>query len=328
VTVDVSFDSITGQITWLMRSRDANTGDLPEDPFAGFLPPNDAEHRGEGSLTYTIRPKLDLADGTKIRNQATIIFDPTYGANPPILTPVVTNTVDSVAPTSQAAPLPSENAGSVEVTWSGQDATGGSGIASYDVFVSRDNGSYQLWQIAATATNATFTGQPGSTYRFYSVARDAAGNTETAPDQPDAVTSLPGGLTYETWAAGQSLPPNASGPSDDPDSDSLQNFAEYAYATNPLQTDSQLAVPKADIVRLGGQDYLTMTYRRQKTDPTDVQYRVTASSVVKPWAGANTVTSVGTLVDRGSYAEATVRSTQPIPITAAGTGFLRLDIAR
>ncbi|MRR39067.1 hypothetical protein EG829_31355, partial [bacterium] len=190
VTVEVSFDSTTGQITWLMRSRDANTGDLPEDPFAGFLPPNDAAHHGEGSLTYTIRPKSDLLDGTRIPNQATIIFDPTYGANPPILTPVVTNTVDSVPATSQVAPLPSEVPGNVEVAWSGQDAAGGSGIARYDVFVSRDNGAYQLWQVAAAGTSATFTGQPGSTYRFYSVAHDAAGNSEPAPLEPDAVTSI------------------------------------------------------------------------------------------------------------------------------------------
>lgn len=328
VTVDVSFDSTTGRISWLMRSRDANTGDLPEDPFAGFLPPNDDQHHGEGSLTYTIRPKLELPDGTPIRNQATIIFDPTYGANPPILTPVVTNRVDSVAPTSQVTPLPASVPGSVDVSWSGADATGGSGIASFDVFVSRDNAAYQLWQVAATTTNATFTGQPGSTYRFYSVARDAAGNTETAPAEPDAVTTIPGGLTYESWAAAQGLPANANGPADDPDHDGLPNFAEYAYATNPLQPDSKLAAPKASTVRLGGQDYLAITYRRQKTDPVDVKYHVSASTVLLPWAGANTVAQVGTLVDRGTYAEATYRSTQPIPITAAGTGFLRLEITR
>ncbi len=325
VSVEVSFDSTTGQITWLMRSLDANTGDLPEDPFAGFLPPNDADHHGEGSLTYTIRPKLELADGTKIRNQATIIFDPTYGANPPILTPVVTNTVDSVAPGSQVAPLPAENPGSVEVAWGGEDAAGGSGIVSYDVFVSRDNGAYQLWQIATPTTEATFAGQPGSTYRFYTVARDAAGNTEAAPEQPDAVTAVAGGLTYASWAAGQNLPAHANGPADDPDGDALPNFAEYACVLNPLAKDAQLAAPKAGTVLVGGQPYLALTYRRPKTDPADVQYRVTASGVVAPWAGASTVTPVGSPVDRGTYAEATVRSTQPMTLPV---GFLRLEIAR
>ena len=81
-------------------------------------------------------------------------------------------------------------------------------------------------------------------------------------------------------------------------------------------------------MRLDGQDCLTITYRRQRIAPEDVQYPVTASDVLVPWAGANTVTSLGPSVDRGTYAEETFRSTQPIPITAAATGFLRLEIAR
>ena len=326
VTVEVSFDSTTGRITWLMRSRDASTGDLPEDPFAGFLPPNDASHRGEGTLTYTIRPKLELADGTQIRNQATIIFDPTYGANPPILTPKVTNTVDAVAPTSAVQALPAEANGPFEVTWSGTDATGGSGIASFDVFVSRGSEPYTLWQVATTDTTATFTGQPGSSYRFFSVARDAAGNTELPPSAPDAVTAIAGGMNFATWAATQDLPPNAAGPGDDADQDGLNNFAEYAFATNPRVPDRPLAAPKAGMVSLTGQNYLTLTYRRPKVELTDVQYRVTASGGLVPWAGSTAVTQVGSPVDKGDCLEVTMRATQPVG--AAAQGFLKLEISR
>ena len=149
----------------------------------------------------------------------------------------------------------------------------------------------------------------------------------------DCLSPPSGPMTYEVWAAvesscGPGLPANASGPADDPDQDGLPNFAEYACATNPLQPDSELAAPKAGVVRLDGKDYLTITYRRQKTDPVDVQYRVVASDAVMPWAGEHTVTAVGALVDHGTHAEATFRSTQPIPVTAAATGFLRLEIAR
>jgi hypothetical protein len=327
VLINVDFDPYTGQVTWRLRSVDPATGELPEDPFAGFLPPNDASHRGEGALTYTVRPKLDLPDGTKIRNQATILFDPTYGANPPILTPVVTNTVDSVAPTSQVQPLPAQAGGpTLEVTWTGQDAPGGSGIASYDVYVARDTGPYQLWLLATTVTNAVFTGQPGSTYRFYSVARDAAGNTEAAPETPDATAAFPGGATFEAWIASQGVPAHARGPADDPDQDGLANFAEYAHALNPLVKDAALARPKAGLVQAGGATYLALTYRRPKTEPADVQYRVTRSHTVHPWAGAGTVTPVGSPVDRGDYVEVTVRSSDPV--TAAALGFLRLEVLR
>lgn len=326
VSVEVSFDSTTGQIAWLMRSRDPSTGDLPEDPFAGFLPPNDATHRGEGSLTYTIRPKLDLADGTTIRNQATIIFDPTYGANPPIVTPVVTNTVDSVPPTSQVAALPATVSGDQNVTWSGQDAAGGSGIASYDVYVSRGSEPYALWLPASTATGAVFAGQPGFTYRFYSVARDAAGNAELPPATPDTVTTFSGGLTFETWAAAQALPPNAAGPNDDPDQDQLNNFTEYALALNPKVADRQLGAPRAGLTSVLGTGYLTLTYRRPKPEPTDVRYRVTASIGVRPWAAATGVATVGSPVDKGNYVEITVRSTEPL--SSHAHGFLRLGIGR
>ncbi len=325
VVVDVSFNPATGRITWLMWSRDAATGELPEDPFAGFLPPNDASHRGEGSLSYVIRPKADLADGTRLTNRATIIFDPTYGANPPIVTPMATNSIDASLPISQVLPLPAENNGTVEVQWTGSDATGSSGIASFDIYVARDRGPYLLWQIATMERNAMFTGEPGSIYHFYSVARDAAGNTELAPESADAFTTVAGGYTYATWAAGQNLPPNAKGPDDDADSDGLSNFAEYAYALNPLVADRALSVPRAAISDVGGQDYLTLTYRRPKTEPTDVSYRVTGSTVLVPWAGLVTV-PVGLPVDRGTYVEVTVRA--PAPAGGAATGFLRLKLVR
>lgn len=193
VDIEVALNPLTGRIEWLMRSRDPATGDLPEDPFAGFLPPNDATRRGEGSLSYTVRPKPGLPDGTAITNRATIVFDPTYGANPPILTPWVTNTLDGLAPSSAIQPLPAEAVGEVPVQWSGQDAPNGSGIGSYDIYVSRDGTAYTPWLMATTDTGARFLGEPGSSYRFYSVARDLAGNTEAAPDRPDATVQVGGG---------------------------------------------------------------------------------------------------------------------------------------
>ncbi|MBL9138346.1 MAG: hypothetical protein JNK85_20925, partial [Verrucomicrobiales bacterium] len=200
VSVQVDLDPATGRITWLLRSLDPTTGDLPEDPFAGFLPPNDATHRGEGVLSYTVRPKAGLPDGTQLTNRATIVFDPTYGANPPILTPWVTNTLDSVAPTSQVQSLPTQATGEVPVQWDGAEVGAGSGLASFDLFVSKDDGPYEPWLIATSEKAGTFTGLPGSTYRFYSVARDLAGNTEAAPTVPDAVITLGGGSNFATWA--------------------------------------------------------------------------------------------------------------------------------
>ena len=193
VDIDISLNPASGRITCLIQSRDPATGTLPEDPFAGFLPPNNATHRGEGSFTYTVRPHVGLVDGTVLTNRATIIFDPTYGANPPILTPTATNTIDGLAPSSVIQPLPAQGVGEVPIQWSGQDAPNGSGIGSFDIYVSRDNGPFMPWLLATPDKGATFTGDPGSAYRFYSIARDLAGNTEDAPVQPDATIAIGGG---------------------------------------------------------------------------------------------------------------------------------------
>ena len=75
------------------------------------------------------------------------------------------------------------------VEWSGQDNEGGSGIASYDIFVSINGGDFTLWLDDTTDSSAIFTGERGHSYAFYSLATDVAGNTE-AETGADAVTTV------------------------------------------------------------------------------------------------------------------------------------------
>jgi hypothetical protein len=89
VDVQVRVDYETGRVLWDLRTLDPQTGELPLDPFAGFLPPNDATDRGQGYVAFTIRPRADLPVGTHLDNQATIIFD----TNQPIETNAVWNTI-------------------------------------------------------------------------------------------------------------------------------------------------------------------------------------------------------------------------------------------
>ncbi|WP_165235209.1 Ig-like domain-containing protein, partial [Aquisphaera insulae] len=97
---------------------------------------------------------------------------------------------DVTPPTSAVLPLPEVSTStSFLVSWSGTDA-GGSGIASYDVFVSIDGGPFGPWLTATTATSALFTGSDGHSYGFYSVATDAAGNREADPSAADATTTV------------------------------------------------------------------------------------------------------------------------------------------
>jgi RHS repeat-associated protein len=89
VTANLDIDSHT--VTWGFRSLSPTTGLLPDGVFEGFLPPNDDAGAGEGFVRYVVKAKPDLAVGTTLDQQASIVFD----INEPILTNVYTNTIGS-----------------------------------------------------------------------------------------------------------------------------------------------------------------------------------------------------------------------------------------
>jgi RHS repeat-associated protein len=79
----------TGVVTWTFLSLDPTTNQPPADVFAGFLPVDDATHRGEGLVTYTVRAKAGLVGGTALDAGASIVFD----VNSPVPTNSFTNHV-------------------------------------------------------------------------------------------------------------------------------------------------------------------------------------------------------------------------------------------
>lgn len=185
VRITVSLNPNTGLLTWRFTSIDPATGNLPEDPLVGFLPPNINPPEGNGSVLFTVMPKKDLFTGTQIRNQAQIIFD----TNAPIDTPRWFNTLDNTKPTSNVLSLSStQSSASFNVQWQGTDV--GSGVKNYTIFVSENGGPFTPWLSNTSATSGTFTGQSGRTYGFYSVAQDKTGNREDPPNAADAITQV------------------------------------------------------------------------------------------------------------------------------------------
>ncbi|MGZ8394484.1 MAG: DUF7619 domain-containing protein, partial [Nitrospira sp.] len=185
VRIEANLDVGSGLLTWRFTSIDPATGGLPEDPFAGFLPPNINPPEGEGSVLFTVMPKADLPTGTEIRNRASITFD----TNAPIETQEWLNTLDNTKPSSQVLALASvQGSLDFEVQWSGADV--GSGIKSYDLWVSEDGGAFSSWLTGTTETAAIFHGVSGRTYSFYSIARDWTDNLEETPLAPDSATQV------------------------------------------------------------------------------------------------------------------------------------------
>ena len=123
---------------------------------------------GKGYFTYTVQPKAGLPTGTQIRNVALVTFD--------LSNHIATDQVDDMtrprAPTRPSSPStrstpdrppaasPAARRPNAELhrSWSGQDDPGGSGIASYNIYVS-DNGGRSPSGRRHHQTSATFTGQ-------------------------------------------------------------------------------------------------------------------------------------------------------------------------
>ncbi|MGE0760152.1 MAG: dockerin type I domain-containing protein, partial [Pirellulaceae bacterium] len=193
VDISAMLNADTGLVTVSFRSIDPATGLPPLDPLAGFLPPNDTTHRGEGFFTYFVFPKSGLPTGTRLENAASIVFD----TNEPIVTNTALNTIDRGPPSSQVNALPATSVTPFVVTWTGTDDAGGSGIASYDIYVADNGGSFALFLDDTTNTSTSFAGIAGHTYQFYSIATDNLGFVEVPPAQPDAQTTAAAGPAWQ-----------------------------------------------------------------------------------------------------------------------------------
>ncbi len=106
--------------------------------------------------------------------------------------------MDLTAPTSHVNALPKREMSlsfAVSVTGTDPNGAGGSppsGVALYDIYASTNGGPWSLWTtVPASNSTATFTGQSNTTYAFYSIAHDLAGNTEVKKPVIEASTYLP-----------------------------------------------------------------------------------------------------------------------------------------
>jgi RHS repeat-associated protein len=184
-------------------SIDPETG-MPPPVDIGFLPPetDPATGRGQGYVTYLIRPQPDLPGGTEIRNIATIQFDfsleidtnqidpmdKTKGTDPDKEALV---SFDRTPPTSRVDELPETVRGTeFEVAWTGQDSE--SGIVDYAIYVKIDEGDWTLWT-NTPALAALYPGEKGHAYAFYSIATDGVGYRENKAANIEAKTVVRGG---------------------------------------------------------------------------------------------------------------------------------------
>jgi hypothetical protein len=183
-----------------------------------------------------VTPAEGVLDGTEIISpEAEIVFD----NNPAISTDGWLNTIDNKAPESSISLLETQTTTTFPVSWTGNDFAG-SGLAYFLQYVSRGDGPREPWQFPfTTGGSAWFTGEPGETYRFYSVARDNIGNTEPAKGEPDAITTILDS-DDDGWADGEdNCPATANEDQADEDRDDVGDACDNCPSVaNPDQADS------------------------------------------------------------------------------------------
>ncbi len=205
VSASGSYDAATNTVEWTIEAINPATGDVDGTPSGGFLPPDDASGDGEGYVSFSLQADPGLATGTTLSTTASVVFDD----NAAITTNTWTNTIDATPPEASVAALPATVTSPFTVSWSGRDE--GSGIASYNVYVSEDDGAYELWQSQTTATSAAYSGSVEHSYAFVALATDEVGNTEPFPNSAQSTTTV---VTASSGggSSGTSSTPRASAP--------------------------------------------------------------------------------------------------------------------
>lgn len=185
VQVTGTLDTSNGAIEVSYITLDKSTLDLNEDVDLGFLPPNKVSPEGEGNFSYSVALRDDISHDAVVTNKALIFFD----ANKPIATNVHSHKIDREAPTSSVELLdPTTKDSTFVVRWGGTDA--GCGIEHYSVFVSINDSAYVAWKSNTSQTSDTFFGRDFYNYKFYSIATDSLGLTQTEPSGPDTETDV------------------------------------------------------------------------------------------------------------------------------------------
>lgn len=170
--VSLDFDKQTGIAVWTIKSLDPMTMESTDDPMQGVLPVNNGGN-GEAEFSFDIKLKQGLANGEKIDNIASIVFD----SENAIQTPVWSNIIDDIKPVSAITGIEEVSDSTIRVTWEGSDE--GSGIYRYQLYVQA--GEDAEWKPLLGDTLKTSSKLKYSRdidFGFCVLATDSAGNVE------------------------------------------------------------------------------------------------------------------------------------------------------
>jgi hypothetical protein len=259
----------------------------PEDPLAGFLPPNITPPAGDGSVSFSVAARDSIATGTIVTNFASITFD----FNPPIDTPVWTNTFDFTVPTLQVQPVQPLQVNNIfELKWSSTDT--GSGIDRFLVELSTNNTQFTYLLETNSINSIVITGAVNSTCWIRVTAWDFVGHsnqTVIAADSSVLTTKFVSlGTNYMTWAR-QYFGSDADdvskelalwGLAANPNGLGSPNFFKWYYNQSPFVTDS--IINRASVYLQNGSPFFSMI--RRKNEPGALLEVLFTPDITQPWS--------------------------------------------
>lgn len=171
--VECQYNQQKGIAEWHFSSLDPMTMEPTDDVMSGFLPVN-FDGNGIGEVSFDIKLKPGLADGTLVPNQAGIVFD----HNDVIMTPAWENIIDMYAPESHVTEVIIDTDTTALVKMEATDNL--SGVWKYDVYVQYGEGA--AWFPEALDVPADQMARvryyEGVATQYLTVAYDMAGNKE------------------------------------------------------------------------------------------------------------------------------------------------------
>jgi len=186
VDATAGIDITKNEAFWIFQAIDPQTGIEPTSSQMGFLPVNNKDiGNGEGYVNFSILPATSTQTGDSILAQASVVFDD----NAALETNVWSNVIDAGSPQSKltGVQIPSDSL-AAKFTFAAQDDKNGSGVKQVEVYVSENEGAYNLYAVSNPDSTLTFYGASGSVYHFFSIAEDNVGNKE--PMKTDAEFTL------------------------------------------------------------------------------------------------------------------------------------------
>jgi hypothetical protein len=197
VDITAGVNIVTREAFWIFQSIDPLTGLPVTDVDKGFLPVKDTTFTfendtlgigipGDGFANFTIKPSQLSQTRDTVIAFADIVFDD----EEIITTNVEVHTIDALPPTSTIAPLPQTSpVENLQLIVNIEDDPEGSGVRDFDLYVSVNNNPYVLFATNIAENIVQFSGEPGSSYRFYTRARDNVNNLESK-SQADVETTI------------------------------------------------------------------------------------------------------------------------------------------